>query len=44
MADNNTNTSSGNSEFETELPEFSTLKSFDIEPRKKVSDKNHTQH
>ena len=37
MTDNNSNTSSNNSEFETELPDFSTIKPFDMEPRKKVS-------
>ena len=35
MADNNSNASSNNSESETELPGFSTLKPFDMEPRKK---------
>ena len=34
MADNNYNNSSHNSEFETELPNFSTLKLFDMEPKK----------
>ena len=44
MADNNFNTSSDNSESEKELPDFSTLKPFDMEPRKKVSNKNYTQY
>ena len=44
MADNNCNTSSDNSESKTELPDFSTLKPFDMEPMKKVSDKNYTQY
>ena len=33
-----------NSDFERGLPDFSTLKHFDIEPRKKVSDKNYTEY
>ena len=44
MADNNSNTSSDKSELETELPDFSTLKPFDIEPRKNVSDENYTAY
>ena len=44
MADNNSNTSSDNSEPERELPGFSTLKSSEMEPRKKVSDKNYAQY
>ena len=44
MADNNSNTSSGNSKSETELPDFSTLKPFEMEPRKSLSDKNYTQY
>ena len=40
IADNNSNnTSSDNSERETELPDFSILKPFNMEPRKKVIDK-----
>ena len=39
MADNNSNTSSDNFKSETELPDFSFLKPFDMEPRKTVSDK-----
>ena len=38
MADNNSSTSSHNSECETELPDFSILKPFDMERRKDVSD------
>ena len=44
MADNNSNTSSDNSEPERELPGFSTLKPFEMEPRKKVGDKNYAQY
>ena len=44
MTDNNFHSFSHNSESETELPDFSTLKSFDMEPRKKVSNKNYTQY
>ena len=40
MADNNSNTSSNNSEPETELLDFNTLKPFNMEPRKIVSDRN----
>ena len=36
IADNNSNSSSNNSESDTELPDFSTSKPFDMEPRKKV--------
>ena len=35
MVDKNSNTSSNNFESERELPDFSTLKPFDMEPRKK---------
>ena len=41
MADNNSNTPS-NSESETILSDFSTLKTLDMMPRKKVSYKNYT--
>ena len=44
MADNKSSTFSDNSESETELSDFSTLKHFNIERRKKVSDKNYTQY
>ena len=44
MADNNSNTSSDNSESETELPDLSTLKPFDMEPRKKASDENYAEY
>ena len=44
MADNNSNTSFNNSESETELPNISTLKPFDMEPRKKVSDEHHAEY
>ena len=44
MADNNFNTSFNNSESETELPNFSILKPFDMEPRKKVSDEHHAEY
>ena len=37
MADNNSNTSSNNSESETKLSDFGTLKIFDMRPRKSVS-------
>ena len=37
-------TSSDNPESVTELSDFSTLKSFDMDPTKKVSDKNYTQY
>ena len=44
IADNNSNnTSLDNSEPETELPDFSILKPFNMEPRKKVIDKNNSQ-
>ena len=43
MAHNNPNTSFDNSEPETELTYFSTLKPYEMEPRKNVSDKNYTQ-
>ena len=36
--------SSDNSESETELPDSSILKPFDMEPRKTVSDKSYTQY
>ena len=42
MADNNSNTSSDNSKPEPELPGFSILEPFNMEPRKKVSDKSYT--
>ena len=44
MTNNNSNTSSDNSESETELPDFSTLKPSDMEPRKIVSDKNSAEY
>lgn len=44
MTDNNLNTSSNNPQSETELPGFSTLKPFDMDPRKKVNDKNYIQN
>ena len=44
MADNNSNTSCENSESKTALPDFSTLKPFNMELRKTVSDKNCTQY
>ena len=44
MADNNSNTSSDNSEPDAELPDFSIPKPFNMEPRKKVSNKNYTQY
>ena len=44
ISDNNSNTSSDNSESEAELPDFSTLKPIDMEPRKKVSDENCTEY
>ena len=43
MAHDNSHTSSDNSEPETELTYFSTLKPFEMEPRKNVRDKNYTQ-
>ena len=42
MIDNNSNTSFSNSESERKLPDFNTLKPFDMEPREKVSGKNYT--
>ena len=44
MVDNKYNTSSDNSESVTELSDFSTLKPFDMDPTKKVNDKNYTQY
>ena len=44
MVDKNSNTSSNNFESERELPDFSTLKPFDMEPRKKVNNRNYTQY
>ena len=44
MNDNNANTSSDNSGSGTELPDFNNLKPFDMEPRKKVSDKNYAEY
>ena len=44
MAQNNPNTSSDNSKSEVELPDFSTLKPFDMKPRKKVNDKNYAEY
>ena len=45
MADNNSTVSSENSDPDTELPEFSVLKLFDMKPKeKKVSNKNYTQY
>ena len=44
MADNNSNTFSDNSEPETELPGFSILKAFNMEPSKKINDKNYSQY
>ena len=44
ISDNNSKTCSDNSESETELPDFSTPKPFDMEPRKKVSDENCTEY
>ena len=44
MTDNNSNTSSDKSESETELPDFSTLKHFNMGLRKKVSNENYTQY
>ena len=38
---NNSNNSSDNSESETELPDLSTLKPFEMEPRKNVNSKNY---
>ena len=38
---NNSNNSSDNSESETELPDLSTLKPFEMEPRKNVNGKNY---
>ena len=43
MAESNSNTSSSNSESETDLPDFSTLKLFDMKPRNKVSDKKNVK-
>ena len=42
MRDNNSNTSD-NSGSETDLPGFCTLKPFEMEPRKIVSDSSYTQ-
>ena len=44
MVDNNSKTSSDNSEPEIDLSDFSTLKPFDMEPRKKASDENYTEY
>ena len=44
MADNSSNTLFNNSESEIELPDFITLKPFNIDPRKKVSDKNYAEY
>ena len=44
MTDNNPSTISNSPESKTELPDFSTLNLFDIDPRKKVSDTNYTQY
>ena len=45
MADNNSTVSSENSDPDTELPEFSILKLFNMKPKeKKVCNKNYTQY
>ena len=44
MADKNSNISSDNSESETELLVFKTLKLLETEPKKKVSDENYTEY
>ena len=44
MADNNSNTSSNSSESDRKLPDFCTLKRVNMEPRKKVRDKNYAQY
>ena len=44
MTDNNFNTSLDNSEPETEFSDFSILKPFNMEPKKKVIDKNYSQY
>ena len=41
MADDNSNASSNNSEPETQLPDFITKKFSEMEPRRKVSEKNY---
>ena len=41
MADDNSNASSNNSEPETQLPDFITKKLSEMEPRRKVSEKNY---
>ena len=43
MTDSNFNTSSGNSEPETESPDFSIPKLFSLKPKQKGRDKNYTQ-
>ena len=42
VAGDNSNTSTDSPESEADLPDFSTLRPFDMDPRKKVSNKNYT--